>query len=85
MMKIKTQLIKSLTEFFNTKMEEYGNKDFLIDNIRLSVDLEGDTEKISAFADAKYKWYLHGHEKNVEHKDMIFVYIKGQWHSPSLF
>lgn len=44
-MKIKTKLIKSLTEFFNTKMEEYGNKDFSIDNIRLSVDLEGDTEK----------------------------------------
>lgn len=84
-MKIKTKLIKNLTEFFNEKMEECGNKDFSIDNIRLSVNLDGDTEKIDALADVKYKWYLHGWEKNVEHKDMVFVYIKGQWYSPSLF
>lgn len=84
-MKIKTKLIKSLIEFFNGKMTECGNKDFSIDNIRLSVNLDGDTEKIDALADVKYIWFLHGWEKHVEHKDAIFVYINGEWHTPYIF
>lgn len=84
-MRIKTKLIKSLTEFFNNKMTECGNKSFSIDNIRLSVELNEDVEKIVAFADVKYIWFLHGWEKNVEHKDAIFVYMYGEWHTPYIF
>ena len=70
-------LIKTIFE----EMEKKDNKDVKILNVRIF----NEDGKSHAFADVYYKWYLHGHEKNVEHKDVLFIFADGIWHSHLFF
>lgn len=76
------KLKKSIINYFNYNMQERGNSDYHIENIRL---FETDGKKY-ALADVKYVWRLNAWDKNVKHNDMIFVLSEfcgiGEWQSP---
>ena len=65
---------KSLVNFVTRKLTEQGSKNIVINNIKF-------TENNVAFADVSYTWYLNGWEKRAEHKETVFVYAEGTWHS----
>lgn len=73
---------ESLIDYFNYEMRKRGNRDYHIDNIRV-YERDG---KHYALANVKYTWYLNCWDKNVEHKDMIFVMTEAfgfcEWRSP---
>lgn len=68
------ELIKAI----EYEMEQIGNTDVQIENIRV-FEKDG---KNYAFADVSYIWWLNAWDKKVEHKDMIFVLEKNGWKSP---
>lgn len=69
---------KSLNETCLAKLQARGDKNCKVSNVRIST-IDG---RVSALVDVSYTWMLNGWEKNAEHKDMIFVYIDGEWKSP---
>lgn len=71
-------LEEKLKEFFFSKCGQAGNKDCNIENITMF----DNGINIYAYADLSYKWILNSWEKNVEHKEMIFVYVEGKWQCP---
>lgn len=71
---------KSLIEFINKKMEEMGNTDIKIKNIRVMQRPEWD-----ALADISYIWYLNGWEKRANFTDVVFAFREGVWHSSIVF
>lgn len=61
------------------EMEQLGNTDVVIDNIRLFTE----ENKQYAIADVSYTWWLNGWAKKICHKDMIFVLVDdNRWVSP---
>lgn len=71
---------KSLEEFINKKMEEMGNTDVKIGNIRLGQRPEWD-----AFVDISFTWYLNGWEKPTDLTDVYFAFRDGEWHMSTIF
>lgn len=69
---------EKLIETINYEMEQIGNTDVLIENIRF---FEVDNKQY-ALADISYTWWLHSWDKKVTHKDMIFVLVDDRWISP---
>ncbi len=72
------QLEEKLKEFYFHECERIGNKNCNIENITM---FDNGTN-IYAYADLSYKWFLNAWEKNVEHKEMIFVYMNEKWQCP---
>ena len=72
------ELRSQLREKIFSKMEEYGNKDVVVDYISLYYA----EEPIYALADVSYTWSLNGYAKRIVHKSMIFVLKDNMWHSP---
>lgn len=63
------------------EMEQLGNTDVSIDNIRFFT--EGNRQ--FAMADITYTWYINSWDKKVCHKDMIFALVdekENRWLSP---
>lgn len=61
------------------EMEQLGNTDIVVDNIRLFTE----ENKQYAMADVSYTWWLNAWDKKVQHKDMIFVLVdENRWLSP---
>lgn len=63
------------------EMEQLGNTDISIDNIRFFT--EGNRQ--FAMADVSYTWWLNSWDNKVVHKDMIFALvdaINNRWTSP---
>ena len=53
------------------EMEQLGNTDVEITNIRLFID----DNKRFALADVSYTWWLHGLGKRINRKNMIFALV----------
>lgn len=69
----------SLIDAINKEMQQIGNTDVNISNIRLFV--KDNTQY--ALADVSYIWFLNAWDHRVLHKDMIFVLTDdGRWISP---
>lgn len=69
----------SLIDTINKEMQQIGNTDVNISNIRLFV--KNNTQY--ALADVSYIWFLNAWDHRVLHKDMIFVLTDdGRWMSP---
>lgn len=74
---MKDMLLKAI----NYEMEQLGNTEVLIDNIRFFT--EGNRQ--FAMADVSYTWYVNAWDKKVYHKDMIFALVdekENKWLSP---
>lgn len=72
---MKDKLINTI----NYEMEQVGNTDVVIDNIRFFTD----DNKQHAMADVSYTWWLNAWDKRVYHKDMIFTLVDDdRWISP---
>ena len=69
---------QKLIETIEYEMQQIGNTDVSIENIRL-FNTEG---KQYALADVSYTWWLNAWDKKVEHWDMIFVLVNNEWKSP---
>ena len=69
---------QKLIETIEYEMQQIGNTDVSIENIRL-FNTEG---KQYALADISYIWWLNAWDKKVKHWDMIFVLVNGEWKSP---
>lgn len=69
---------QKLIETIEYEMQQIGNTDVLIENIRL-FDTEG---KQYALVDVSYTWWLNAWDKKVEHRDIIFVLVNNEWKSP---
>ena len=67
-----------LIETIKYEMQQIGNENVKIENIRL-YDTDG---KQYALADVSYTWRLNAWDKEVKHKDMIFVLVNDEWKSP---
>lgn len=69
----------SLIDAINKKMQQVGNTDVCISNIRLFV--KDNTQY--ALADVSYIWFLNAWDHHVSHKDMIFILTDdSRWISP---
>lgn len=75
---MKEQLKAQLEETILCKMQEFGNEDIDIKNVRLY--FAGDTKY--ALADVSYIWYVNAWDKRVCHNDSVFVLVDGEWKSP---
>lgn len=69
---------QKLIETIEYEMQQIGNTDVSIENIRL-FDADG---KQYALADVSYTWWLNAWDKEVKHLDMIFVLVDNEWKSP---
>ena len=74
------ELKRSLIEFINAKMEEMGNTNVKIQNIRLMKRPEPD-----AFVDISFTWYHNGWEKPTTLTDVFFAYREGKWITSTIF
>lgn len=72
---------KSLVTMCLEKLQARGNNTCEVSNVRIF----NNDGKVDALADIRYTWVLNGWEKAAEHKDMIFVYINGEWKCPLFF
>ena len=70
-----------LINAINYQMEQLGNTDVSIDNIRFFTE----ENRLFAMADVTYTWYVNSWDKKVCHKDMIFALVdekENRWLSP---
>lgn len=65
---------KELTNWIVEKLTERGDKDIVVSNIKFIDDY-------AVLADVSYTWFLNSWDKRAEHKDVLFVYKDGTWHS----
>ena len=75
-----TELRENLIAFINKEMENMGNTDVKISNIRLRQRPEWE-----AFVDISFIWYLNGHEKHTTLTDTLFIFRDGKWISSVTF
>ena len=76
--KVVNYMKQRLIETIKYEMQQIGNENVKIENIRL-YDTHG---KQYALADVSYTWWLNAWDKEVKHKDMIFVLVNDEWKSP---
>lgn len=69
---------EKLIETIEYEMQQIGNTNVSIENIRLF----NTEEKQYALADISYIWWLNAWDKKVKHSDAIFVLVDDEWKSP---
>lgn len=69
---------KSMIEYATKRLEDKGNTNIKITNVRLLADG-------NIMAEVSYNWQLNAWKKQAEHKDVIFVYKDGEWLCPLFF
>ena len=74
-------LKEKLIETIKYEMQQIGNTNVSIENIRLFNTFNTE-EKQYALADVSYVWWLNAWDKKVKHSDAIFVLVDDEWKSP---
>lgn len=72
------QMKQHLVERIKYEMEQLGNKDVKVENIRMFTS----GNRQCAWADVSYTWWLNAWDKEVMHKDTLFVLADDGWKSP---
>lgn len=75
---MQNQMKNKLIETINYEMQQIGNEDVQIENIRFFIS----NNYQCALADVSYKWWLNAWNKQVVHKDVLFVLVDNKWQSP---
>jgi hypothetical protein len=74
----KERIEKELVEVIKQKMNQIGNTDVDVKNVRLYFE---DKTKY-ALANIAYTWWLNAWDKRVKHIDAVFVLVDDEWKSP---